>query len=123
MSAIFYHNEAQRQLAEETKKEQQSKLLRPVVTKILAAQTFYDAEHYHQKYILRQCTPILDTLGLTDEQLVNSHAAARLNGYIGGYGPVQNLEEEAPKLGLDERQIDMVKRAVERGAGAGCSVM
>lgn len=123
MSAIFFHDEEQRKVAEETKKDYQLKLQRPIVTKILPAQTFYDAEHYHQKYILRQCSPLLDSLGLTDEQLVTSHTAARLNGYIGGYGSQERFEEEAPKLGLHERQIDGVKKAIARGGGAGCAMM
>ena len=44
MSAIFFHDDEQRQLAEHTRKEFQDKIKKPIVTKILPAQTFYDAE-------------------------------------------------------------------------------
>lgn len=44
MSAIFYHNEDQKQLAEETREEHQKIVKRKIVTKILPANTFYVAE-------------------------------------------------------------------------------
>ena len=44
MSAIFYHDEEQKQLAEQTMKEHQLKVKMPIVTKIIPVQTFYDAE-------------------------------------------------------------------------------
>ena len=44
MSAIFYHNDEQKRLAEETMKEEQKQLSQQIVTKIKPAETFYDAE-------------------------------------------------------------------------------
>ena len=44
MSAIFYHDDEQKQLAEETMSEHQAKVSRPITTKILSAETFYNAE-------------------------------------------------------------------------------
>ena len=44
MSAIFYHNGDQEQLAKESKEEHQKKVSRPIQTKIKPAETFYDAE-------------------------------------------------------------------------------
>ena len=44
MSAIFFHGEEQKRLAEESLKERQKKLSKPIMTKIQAAETFYDAE-------------------------------------------------------------------------------
>ncbi len=51
-SAIFYHNQEQKKLAEESKKElEQSKQFdKPIVTQILPYTTFYKAENYHQDY-------------------------------------------------------------------------
>jgi peptide-methionine (S)-S-oxide reductase len=47
---IFFHDEAQRRLAEETKQAVAQRLKQPVVTQILPAATFYVAEEYHQDY-------------------------------------------------------------------------
>lgn len=51
-TAIFYHNEAQRQMAEESKKalEASGRFQGPIMTAILPASTFYPAEDYHQEY-------------------------------------------------------------------------
>ena len=44
MSAIFYHNEEQKQLAENSLKAAQQKTSRSIQTQILESTTFYDAE-------------------------------------------------------------------------------
>lgn len=51
-TAIFYHNENQRLLAEKSKKqlEESGKFNKPIVTEIRPAQTFYEAEEYHQDF-------------------------------------------------------------------------
>jgi len=51
-TGIFYHNEEQRRLAEESKKalEQSGRFSQPIVTEITAAAKFYVAEDYHQDY-------------------------------------------------------------------------
>jgi peptide-methionine (S)-S-oxide reductase len=49
-TAIFYHDEEQHRLAEESKKEVQPLLKRPIVTQIVPATEFYPAEEYHQDY-------------------------------------------------------------------------
>jgi peptide methionine sulfoxide reductase msrA/msrB len=52
-SAIFYHDEAQREAAERVKAEveRSGKWKRPIVTEIVAAGEFTEAEDYHQKYL------------------------------------------------------------------------
>ncbi len=51
-TAIYYHNEEQRQLAERSKAdlEASGKFDKPIMVKILPASTFYPAEDYHQYY-------------------------------------------------------------------------
>jgi len=51
-SAIFYHDESQRQTAEEVKAEIQSENIweSPIVTEITPYSAFYKAEDYHQEY-------------------------------------------------------------------------
>ncbi|WP_043930400.1 peptide-methionine (S)-S-oxide reductase MsrA [Bacillus sp. EB01] len=51
-TAIFYHSEEQRQLAEQSKQDlaASGKFSKPIVTEILPAKTFYPAEEKHQDY-------------------------------------------------------------------------
>jgi peptide-methionine (S)-S-oxide reductase len=51
-AAIFYHNETQKRLAEDSKKlvEKTKKFPGPVVTEIVPASEFYSAEEYHQNF-------------------------------------------------------------------------
>ncbi len=53
-TAIFYHSEQQRGLAEQSKKdlEQSGRFDKPIVTEIVPAATFYIAEDYHQDYYI-----------------------------------------------------------------------
>ncbi|RYG73561.1 peptide-methionine (S)-S-oxide reductase [Lentibacillus lipolyticus] len=55
-TAIFYHNERQKRLAEESKRELENsgKFLRPIVTPIIPAKPFYKAEEEHQDYYKKQ---------------------------------------------------------------------
>lgn len=51
-TAIFYHNEEQRKIAEKSKLdlEASGKFSKPIVTNIIPAKTFYAAEDNHQDY-------------------------------------------------------------------------
>lgn len=51
-SAVFYHNDEQRQIAEASKKElaASGRFDSPIMTEIVQASVFYPAEEYHQKY-------------------------------------------------------------------------
>ncbi|XP_071172916.1 peptide methionine sulfoxide reductase-like [Mytilus edulis] len=113
MSAIFYHNTKQKIEAEESKKEQQKEMVRPIVTQIKKADTFYDAEDYHQKYQLRKYHEILDSLNLTNEELITSPVASRLNGYLGGYGSAKAFEEECEDLGLPQKVRSLVSSKLQ----------
>lgn len=52
-SIIFYGNENERRLAEESKKKVEQRLKAKVVTEIVPAATFYRAEEYHQDYSVK----------------------------------------------------------------------
>lgn len=49
-SAVFYHDETQKRLAEESKREVAKRFKEPVVTQIVPATEFYPAEDYHQDF-------------------------------------------------------------------------
>ncbi len=62
-SAIFVHDEEQREAAERSRDAEQASYSRPVVTQIEPAPTFYEAEDYHQQYLEKRgrssCTAAL----------------------------------------------------------------
>ncbi len=51
-SAIFYHNDEQKEIAEKSKQtiDKSGQFEKPIVTEIVPTPTFYEAEEYHQKY-------------------------------------------------------------------------
>jgi peptide methionine sulfoxide reductase msrA/msrB len=57
-TAIFYHNEEQKRLAEQSKKALQDsgKFKEPIATEIVKAGEFYKAEEYHQDYYKKNPT-------------------------------------------------------------------
>ena len=52
------------------------------------------------------------------EDLLNSTAAARVNGYLDGYGDLKEIEAQVGNLGLSpeaaRQLVDMVKRSKKR---------
>ena len=57
-----------------------------MATVIEPSTDFYDAEAYHQKWLLQRKADYFKTLQLADsKELLDSHAASRLNGYVGGH--------------------------------------
>jgi len=57
-TAVFYHNDEQKKLAEASKKELEAsgKFKQPIVTQIVPAAIFYPAEEYHQAYYQKSPT-------------------------------------------------------------------
>jgi peptide-methionine (S)-S-oxide reductase len=102
-SIIFYHNAEQRRLATETRDREAAKLQAAIYTEIVPFSKFYTAEAYHQKYLL-QLEPSLikefERMYPLPSDLINSTAAARVNGYLGGYGTYKDLQAEIQEFGL-----------------------
>jgi len=53
-SAIFYHDDAQRDAAKRAIDRAQPKWPRPIVTEVVPFTNFYEAEDYHQDYLQRK---------------------------------------------------------------------
>jgi methionine-S-sulfoxide reductase len=53
-SAIFYHDDAQRDAAQRAILRAQPKWPRPIVTEVVPFTNFYEAEDYHQDYLQRK---------------------------------------------------------------------
>jgi len=102
MSVIFYHDDQQKKLAEDSLKSAQAENRSNITTQLLPAETFYNAEHYHQKYMLRKHDWLVKALKLDNESLITSSVAARINGYVGGYGDESSFDAERSELSLTE---------------------
>ena len=102
MSAVFVANDGQRRVAEETRDALGKG--RAIRTPILEATKFTNAEDYHQKYRLQNVQLMRELAPRFDEfsEFVNSTAAARLNGFLAGYGSKEALEKGWSQLGISE---------------------
>jgi len=111
MSAIFYHNDAQKKLALQTRDREAAN--GGVVSEVLPATAFYVAEDYHQKYILRQETSLMREFRAMypdSKDFMNSTAAARVNGYLAGHGSEEMIRQEIDRLGLSPEARQMLLR-------------
>jgi peptide-methionine (S)-S-oxide reductase len=114
-SAIFYHDDEQKHLAEDWIKKAEDTLRAEIVTELIPYKGFTRAENYHQKYFLRNQAELekrFETIYPDPERFTDSTAAARVNGYLGGYGNREQFEKEAPGLGLNEAEIRALKALV-----------
>ncbi|OWZ84080.1 methionine sulfoxide reductase [Natranaerobius trueperi] len=106
MSIILYHNEKQREQILETKKDKEDKLSTRLYTEIQSYSKFFRGEDFHQKFYLQKYPELMDELKNfynSFRELVDSTAAARINGYLAGYGSENDLLKDLPLLGLSER--------------------
>jgi peptide-methionine (S)-S-oxide reductase len=118
-SIIFYHDAEQERLARETLEEESARLGAPVYTEILPFAAFYPAEDYHQKYYLQREGKLfreMEAIYPDMADLIVSTAAARLNGYAGGWGTEEALERDLDSYGLSEdgknRLLDIAGRGI-----------
>lgn len=102
---LFYQNAEQKKEAESSKESISESLSGNIQTRIIELNNFYPAEDYHQKYRLKQNGKFIDELREIypdPDELRDSTAAARLNGYLAGYGSPDSVEANLGELGLSE---------------------
>ena len=129
-SAVFYYGKEQKRLAEESMERLSAQKKRKIHTEIAPLDKFWRAEGYHQKYQLRNTLRVMAEVRFlfnNDKSFTDSTTAARLNGYLAGYGSRQALEAELPRMGLSRTLQDalakqLVPRLGEQPAGAACPV-
>jgi len=116
-SAVFYHNERQKRLAMESRHRLATLLKKEVQTEITPFLGFTLAEAYHQKHVLQLRGDFMREFRATypeTSDFVNSTAAARVNGYLAGYGTRTQLRRELDSLGLSPaargKLLDTVNR-------------
>jgi len=120
MSAIFFHDEEQREAAERSLTSNKSSFRKSIKTVLTPATQFYDAEEYHQKYLLQRHPRLCHMLQVEPcgDQLTTSHVLTRVNGYIGGYGSLAEFEKEWPEWGVGEKCADYIRKNM-RDSNAG----
>lgn len=87
-----------------------------IYTNIISFFKFYPAEDYHQKYYLQNVPALMDEFKEFYpyfQDLVDSTAAARVNGYIGGYGDADSLSREIESLGLTDYGAKLLQKVVK----------
>jgi peptide-methionine (S)-S-oxide reductase len=66
-SVVYFHDQEQKEAAVQSKAREQASRPAPIVTQIAPAETFYEAEDYHQQYLEKRgrstCTPALARAG------------------------------------------------------------
>jgi peptide-methionine (S)-S-oxide reductase len=76
-----------------------------IMTEIIPFTEFYLAEDYHQKHALQHSYEYLQefkALYPSFKDIIFSTAATRVNGYLGGYGTLKELQAEIDSYGLSE---------------------
>ncbi len=124
-SVIFYHNEEQRQLAIESKQNEETRLGKNIYTEVGPFTRFYLAEDYHQKYLLqhdRELMKDFNTIYPYIEDFIGSTATARINGYLGGYGSPETLQEQIDSYGLSEKGKNKLIEIAGKGLIQACPV-
>jgi peptide-methionine (S)-S-oxide reductase len=113
-SAIWYSDEDQLVVINATKEPLEDRFRQKVTTAVLPLETFYNAEDYHQKYSLQRHHNLMDGFRAIYPEfqgVVDSTAAARLNGFASGYGTPELFEEEKGDYGFS---ADDLRKAFRR---------
>jgi peptide-methionine (S)-S-oxide reductase len=80
------------------------------------------AEDYHQKFALQMSALFSEITAIYPDMkdVVNSTAAARLNGYLGGFGDVETVKAQLDQLGLSEAGKTTLLELIESGLAPAC---
>ena len=113
-SAIFYRSDQQRLIIKKTLETVHSQTLEDVDTMVIPLDRFYRAEDYHQKYQLRQSSRLNSFFQkhYSAEKLVNSTVAARINGFLSGFGSRQLMDDEWKSYGLPDDWRNSLSRRI-----------
>jgi len=123
MSAIFFHDEDQKRLAVEMMEREASVLKQNIFTEILPFTEFYVGEDYHQKFALQRSPDLMREFRImypSFERIVASTAAARVNGYLAGYGTSKVLMTEIDSYGLSSSAADLLLSIAKRPGRLQC---
>lgn len=110
LSILLYHDEKQKESIFKVKKELEEMRQEEIQTEIAPYVEFTLAEERHQKYYLKRYPNAIEQLHSlypSTQMIVDSRLAARLNGFVKGYGTLAGLKEEI--MGWDINEDSMSK--------------
>lgn len=119
-SIIFYHDETQKGLAFQSKLQEETRLGRKITTELTPFSEFYLAEGYHQKFYLQQVPELMADFRAIypdTDKFIDSTAAARVNGYVDGYGTPETLQKELASYGLSSTGNRKLLEIAPAGSG------
>lgn len=111
-SSIFVKNETERRLAQAALKRYDFHAGTSLHTRVLAFKTFHKAESWCQKYFLRTCPLMqeLEHIYRSEESLLESPLATRLNGILGNASSSPSIPEDIEFYDLSEHAVHALKR-------------
>ncbi|GKV57634.1 methionine-S-sulfoxide reductase [Sporosarcina sp. NCCP-2222] len=117
ISLLRYGGNQQKETIDRIKKEMEQEMGEPIETDIGPFENFTWAEERHQKYYLKRYPRALEQLHEfypEPELLVNSTLAARLNGFVKGFGSraslLAEIEEWEMDNGGEKKRLEMKLR-------------
>ena len=116
-SAIFYQDEEQERVAKEAMKDVGERYGKKISTELASYTGFTRAEDYHQKYYLRNTRALMDQYKgrfPSENTFTDSTAVARVNGYIGGNGSTDQLEQEREELGINGEAVEALQNILKK---------
>ncbi|KAK0394688.1 hypothetical protein QR680_000875 [Steinernema hermaphroditum] len=114
-SGILYVNDEQKKLAEEALEKARKNFTSELETYIQPFAEFYVAEDYHQKYWLRCQKDIHEQLQLSDQELIDSPLAAKVNAFLAGYSNFDVLKSLQKEYNLNEALAAHIEDIAKRG--------
>jgi len=110
-SVVLVHDDAQREAAEQSKAALADRTGQSVETAVETLDSVTLAEAYHQKYELRS-TPVLgdELVDLYGPAVVDSTAAARLNGFVAGHGSDEQRAQFLADVELSPAALSELER-------------
>jgi len=112
-SAIWFSDPTQLDTIQASQEPLVKQYERDLTTEVLQLETFFNAEDYHQKYVLQRHDAVMKRFRLAYpdfNDFVDSTAAARLNGFAYGCGKKELLEAEQSSYGMPQDMLATVCR-------------